>query len=247
MTSDKKNVILNPGNEDYEYNVDRISAESSFLSTALRTATCLEYDYATKVGQAKLDKDVITFDNITNAGITIGDTIVIGRTTNNQQFVSLGVIHEQGQQNSDYLYAHDDTDQVGGTAKAMSFNTIDGSDGVGLENNTKITFSQAGVYDIQFSAQLYDTGGTSHDIFIWLKRSGSNEPATSTRLQMANNLDYLVAAWNWFIEIDNTEDYIEIWWYVNSLNVSLEQIPAQAGPPAIPATPSIILTVNRVS
>lgn len=137
---------------------------------------------------------------------------------------------------------------LGSTEELMQFGTTDISVGVTIVNNglgdpTRITVASTGVYNIQFSAQLTKTGGSTGDVYIYLKKNGIIVPDSNTKLTLANNGHYVVASWNFFVQL-NAGQYTEIAWYSTSANVELhyDAIPVVG----LPAIPSIILTVNKV-
>ena len=139
-----------------------------------------------------------------------------------------------------------------GTAfEVMQFNSTDISTGVSIVNDglgdpTQITFSASGVYNIQFSAQLKKIGGGGATLFyIYLIKDGVPVPNSATAVTLENNGDLLVAAWNWFITISLLPSYCQIGWYTNNANGELHYDAAPVV--GIPAIPSVILTVNRVS
>ena len=139
-----------------------------------------------------------------------------------------------------------------GTAfEVMQFNSTDISTGVSIVNDglgdpTKITFSASGVYNIQFSAQLKKIGGGGATLFyIYLIKDGVPVPNSTTAVTLENNGDLLVAAWNWFITVSLLPSYCQIGWYTNNTNGELHYDAAPIV--GIPAIPSVILTVNRVS
>lgn len=140
---------------------------------------------------------------------------------------------------------------AGTTFEIMQFNSTDISTGVSIVNDglgdpTKITFSTSGVYNIQFSAQLKKTGGAGATLFyIYLIKDGVPVPNSATAVTLENNGDLLVAAWNWFITISLLPSYCQIGWYTNNANGELHYDAAPVV--GIPAIPSVILTVNRVS
>jgi len=137
-------------------------------------------------------------------------------------------------------------DFTGGSIQALTFNNTDFSDGVSIANNSEITFSQLGIYNIQFSAQLYKTGGTATNIYIWVRHNGVTVPDTATVLEMGNNNVYLVAAWNFFVNVNVLPQYFELMWYTSSDKVSIETLTDAQTPAGVPGVPSIILTVNQV-
>lgn len=111
---------------------------------------------------------------------------------------------------------------------------------------TLITFANAGVYNIQFSAQFYRTsGGSDAEIDIWLKNftTGTNVPATNTSLNIKANANYIVAAWNFFFRA-LANDQVQLMWATTDTSVSMVYIDATA---LHPSTPSVILTVNQIA
>jgi hypothetical protein len=133
---------------------------------------------------------------------------------------------------------------------AMTYNNTDISNPAitivndGLGNPNRITFSQTGVYNIQFSAQLEKTGGSDHQIYIWFRKNGSDIANSNTNITLKANQNYAVAAWNLFVSVTAAQ-YVEIMWF-HTGTVSLKYEAANGTIPC-PATPSVILTVNRVS
>jgi hypothetical protein len=136
------------------------------------------------------------------------------------------------------------------TAGPMKFNTTVLSSGVSIQNDlggkpTQILIANAGVYNIQFSAQLQRTsGGTAKQVVIWLRKNGVDVPDSSTHLTVQANATYLLAAWNFF-ETFTAGQYAEIMWTQDDA-ISIVYDPANLVVP-YPATPSIILTVNKVN
>ena len=108
---------------------------------------------------------------------------------------------------------------------------------------TKITTATTGVFNVQFSAQLYRTaGGTNEHIDIWFALNGVNIDNSNTRVTMVNNGHYLVASWN-FVLAMSENDYIEIMWMPSVDTIQLQMEEEQ---PLHPATPSVIATFNRI-
>jgi hypothetical protein len=148
-----------------------------------------------------------------------------------------------------YLSAHSSLQQNAlgaNTATPMYFHTTDLSSNVAIVSNSIITPVYAGVYNIQFSAQIQRTsGGSSATVDIWLRAGGVNVPNTNTSVNVQANAGYLVASWNFFINLDpEGANYdAQIMWATTDTNVILQQ---QASNAVHPATPSTILTVNKI-
>lgn len=141
---------------------------------------------------------------------------------------------------------YDTTTHVGGSIKALTLNTTDLSNGVTIVDNSKITMDSLGIYNIAFSAQLKKTGGSNADIYIWMKHNGVDVPDSATVIHMANNNNYNVAAWNFFVNCNVLPQWFEIMWYTTSTDVSIASIADSDTPSGVPSVPSVIVTVNKV-
>jgi hypothetical protein len=141
---------------------------------------------------------------------------------------------------------YDTTEQTNdNVVNLMQFNRADVHVGVAVQNGSEITFGEAGVYNIQFSAQVVKTdAGNEDQIEIWLRLNGDNLPYTNTHLATPGNNSLVVAAWNFFVSVE-AGDVVELAWYSADTAISLFATEA-AGSPDRPAIPSVILTVNQI-
>lgn len=160
-----------------------------------------------------------------------------------------------GSESQPFAYGafHDMTDQsvVSGSVAPMQYNTNDFASGVTImsdtdANPTLIHFlNDYGVYNIQFSAQLYrDSGESAADIIIWLRKNGTDVPDTSTKIHMANNNTYAVASWNFLID-GFAGEQLQIMWTQNDGIILAHEAENLIVP--YPAIPSVILTVTQVA
>lgn len=138
----------------------------------------------------------------------------------------------------------DTTDQIAAainTAYAMTFNNTDLSLGVTIGSPTsRIYVDTSNVYNIQFSAQLYNTAGGAHVMYIWLRKNGVDVANSCTQVRVAGNNTESVAAWNFLASL-NAGDYFELMYEVTDTSLYLLADTATAVHPAVP---SIILTVT---
>jgi hypothetical protein len=128
----------------------------------------------------------------------------------------------------------------------MSFNSTDITNGVSISGstnpfNTYIKTENAGIYNIQFSAQLDKTDSGTDEIVIWLRKNGINLTDTATTVTLIGNNGKQVAAWNWFVN-SAANDYYQIIWQSADTDVRLLAEPADGHP----GIPSVIVTANRV-
>ena len=132
------------------------------------------------------------------------------------------------------------------TPYSMSFSSTDFSSGItigGLIRN-QIQISNAGIYDIQFSAQIDKTSGTTVNGYIWLAKNGTNIPETNTQITLAGGQnDAQVAAWNFYVSA-SAGDYYELRYGADQTNFRIHY---NASPTVGPDIPSVILTVGKIA
>ena len=111
-------------------------------------------------------------------------------------------------------------------------------------NNSRITATNAGIYNLAFSFQFRNEGGggNGQTVEIWLTKNGQAVADSNTRIAVNTNSPYVVAAWNFFQQM-NAGDYLEIYWATDNKNVVMKTNTGAMGGPAIP---SAIITVNQV-
>ena len=145
------------------------------------------------------------------------------------------------------FYSTQTQTNVAGTARSMSLNITDITNGVSISGstnpfNTYIKTQNAGVYDIQFSAQVDKTDSGTDEIWIWLRKNGTDISDSATSVQLTGNGAHYVAAWNFFVN-SAANDYFQLMWYSPDANVRLHAEPAFG---LVPGIPSLIVTANRV-
>jgi len=145
----------------------------------------------------------------------------------------------------------DSTDQTAAsttTAYAVTFNTTDYSSGVSVVSSSQITVRSAGIYNIQFSLQFANADNQIQDVDLWFRKNGSDVAGSNSKFSVPNRHGgtdgHLIAALNYYIQLA-AGDYVQLMWSTTSTLVTIEQIPAQTSPTR-PATPSAILTTNKV-
>ena len=141
---------------------------------------------------------------------------------------------------------YDMTDQgilVVNTAQAVTFDSTSIERGIWRDsvNTSRIHVADAGVYNVEFSAQLDKTSGGAELVYIWIRVNGIDVPDSTTLIRMKGNNDELVAAWNFLLELAGG-DYVELMWASPTLDMRLETFAATAFAPAIP---SVILSITQ--
>jgi hypothetical protein len=138
---------------------------------------------------------------------------------------------------------YDTTTQLGttiNTAKAITFNTTDLSNGVYIGSPTsRIYVDTPGIYNYDMSFQLDKTSGGTGEFYIWFRLNGTNVANSASYIQIQGNDAEIFSSLNYFFDL-NAGDYVEIMFSVSDLSVEVAAFPAVA---PVPAIPSIILTV----
>jgi hypothetical protein len=141
------------------------------------------------------------------------------------------------------------------TAKVVTFNTTDFSNGISLVSGSKLTVAVPGIYNLQFSVQLQSTENATTDTSIWLRQGNdggaSADIVGSTGLlgmpprQSAFNPYHDIKGWNYFISMA-ANDYVQIYWSTTSANVTITEYAISASPTR-PSTASVVATMSFVS
>ena len=123
---------------------------------------------------------------------------------------------------------------------------------------SKLTVTNAGIYNLQFSTQFINTAAADHSIDVWFRKNATtptgagiaNSNSTFTvPLKVTTVNGRLVASLNYMIQLA-AADFVEIMWHSDDVGVSIATLPAVAagvGTPAIPQTPGVIATLQFVS
>jgi len=134
------------------------------------------------------------------------------------------------------------------TATLMTLNTTDFANEVSI-SSSKITVVNAGLYNLQFSAQFQNTDTAFQDVYIWLKQDGVDIPGSTGFVSIPNRHagtnGHTIIGWNYFLEMQ-ASNYIEIYWSVPNAAVSIQHI-AASGSPTKPSTQSVVATLSFVS
>lgn len=140
-----------------------------------------------------------------------------------------------------FLHTGSQTAVLANTAYAVPLNTTELSWGVSIVGGNTVRIQNTGVYNMQFSLQFSASNNSEHTVNIWLRHQGVNVPNSNSRILFKG---HTIAAWNFFLDSDTSPQDWQLMWSCGSANVvSLSSI-AAAGPH--PATPAVILTVNKV-
>ena len=134
---------------------------------------------------------------------------------------------------------------VAGASASITLDTPVINDGITVVSNSRLTVTRSGTYNIQFSAQVQTTVGGGPEVYIWLRKNGTNVTYSNTAITIKNQNDRYVAAWN-FVENLTAGQYVELVWYVNG-GASAQLVSIPAGPTnGGVSVPSVILTMIQI-
>jgi hypothetical protein len=144
-----------------------------------------------------------------------------------------------------------DQSTTANTATLMTLNTTDFANGVSI-SSSKITVENAGMYNLQFSAQLQNTDNQIQDISIWLRQNGTDIPGSTGFVSIparksasAGEEAHEIIGWNYYIQMSEN-DYVEIYWSTTLASVTIQNYAASTGP-VRPSTQSVVATLSFVS
>ena len=127
-----------------------------------------------------------------------------------------------------------------GVSGSLTLNNSGSVAGISVQNNSRITLSQGGTYNIQFSAQV-ETSAGADTLYVWFKKNGVNIGDSASKVVLPNNTAQIMTV-NIF-DIGVANDYYEIAY--QNLN-GHARVLYEAASGNIPAIPSVIVTVNQI-
>ena len=120
--------------------------------------------------------------------------------------------------------------------------------GISIVSNSRITFANAGIYLCSTSIQFANAAAADHDVTVWYRINGTDVTASGSVVTVPKTGDggKLVFELT-FIEQLTAGQYIEMMWLPENVNVTADYTAAAAGPPAVPAIPSVLFYAHRIA
>ena len=150
------------------------------------------------------------------------------------------------------MISEDDQSNASITGENLLTFTPAFSNGISVESGSRIRVPCGGQYLVTFTLQVTNRGNTAAEFEVWAKDTGVNYPLSNTRFDIPVRKSSTIwahvvpAITGIFTVNDPTNQYLEIAWWSDSLDVYLEYYAAGTSPTR-PAIPSVILTINFVS
>ena len=126
------------------------------------------------------------------------------------------------------------------------------SNGISVESGSQIKVPCAGQYLVTFTLQVTNRSNTAGEFEVWAKDTGVNYPLSNTRFDVparksASIWSHIVPAITGIFTVDDPiNDYLQIAWWSDNIDIYLEHYAAGTSPTR-PVIPSVILTINFVS
>jgi hypothetical protein len=126
------------------------------------------------------------------------------------------------------------------------------SNGITVESGSRIKVPCAGQYLVTFTLQVTNRSNTAAEFEVWAKDTGVNYALSNTRFDVparksVSIWSHIVPAITGIFTVDDpTNDYLQVAWWSDNLNVFIQNYAAGTSPTR-PAIPSVILTINFVS
>jgi hypothetical protein len=126
------------------------------------------------------------------------------------------------------------------------------SNGISVVSGSRIKVPCAGQYLVTFTLQVTNQSNTAGEFEVWAKDTGVNYPLSNTRFDVparktATIWSHIVPAITGIFTVDDPiNDYLEVAWWSDNIDIYLEHYAAGTSPTR-PAIPSVILTINFVS
>ena len=149
------------------------------------------------------------------------------------------------------LMSNQDQANAGATSEnIVTFNQIVLSNGITVQDSTKIRFDYSGQYLINFRLQVVNKSNAVKEFEVWAKNSGTNYPLSNTRFDVPARKSlsiygHTTANVAGIFTVDANE-YLELAWWGEDTDVEIEHYAAGTSPTR-PEVASVILTATFLS
>lgn len=205
------------------------------------------------VSNAATTLPVADTTNFLGAGaVLIGSEIIeyTGKTPTSFTGCTRGQYNSSAAAHLSGVYVGEIQPPTGAVALIMTSTTS--SNGVTLDptDKSKIRFTTAGFYNIQFSVQLLSFDNAVDNVTLWFSKNGSNIDYSAGLGTIPGRISATkpataIISWNIIIPV-NAGDYIQLYFASDSGNTVAVTYPPGTSP-AHPTSPSVILTATFTS
>jgi hypothetical protein len=134
-------------------------------------------------------------------------------------------------------------------SSVIGYDTTIYSNNISIVSTSRVTFANAGLYNIQFSLQLLNFTTSEDNVTVWLRLNGV-DVAQSASIEQVNSKHGTspgarILALNLFQQV-TAGQYIELAWASNTGNTVIASFPSGVSP-VHPVSPAVILTALQVA
>lgn len=173
-----------------------------------------------------------------NVVIAVGAVLAVGSTNGEilvRPVVPIGLDY------GSFDSAIDQTIPSANTAQAVTLENTETSNGISVVSGSRITVSQAGLYDLSISLQVTSSNASSIDFYAWLRKMGVDIPRSRLDFTIKANGDTKIVSTTYQISMQAGE-YIQIMVAANATGVFLDARPILG---FAPDAPSAIVTMSQ--
>ena len=148
---------------------------------------------------------------------------------------------------------YDTTTQIiatAGVGQAVTINSTypGGSNGISIENGSRIVIKDPGVYELTAVLSIANTINDEIPAECWLKFNGVDYPNSGTHILLSSRKNpstpyEIPLTMNFIGQSISPDDYVEIYWTAEQTGVQLQSIGATSGQPA---APSAMVSIEQV-
>jgi hypothetical protein len=137
----------------------------------------------------------------------------------------------------------DQTIPLANTAYPVVYNATYLSNAVSLSTTSRILISIGGIYNFQYSGQLESTNNSSKNVFLWIRRNGTDIGYSARAYTISGPGAYAPIAYSFDIDMQVGE-YLELMVSASDTSVRLAADTASSPHPGIPSS---VMSVNFVA
>lgn len=165
--------------------------------------------------------------------------------------LTVGIVPFARLQNNSIGSFYSTSDQTGNVSTPTAFtfsNTVAFSSGISIASSSQITFANAGTYLCSVSIQFQNSDSSNHTAKVWYRINGSDVTASASVVTVPKIADGGNTVFELtFLEQVTASQYIQVMWLPSNVAVTADHTAAAAGPPAVPAIPSVLFYAHRIA
>jgi hypothetical protein len=146
----------------------------------------------------------------------------------------------------EFTKTNSQTPAAANTAYALTLTNTEISQGVSLGSPaSRVVIANAGIYSFLVSVQITSTNSSQKAIWVWLRQNGTDVPNSAKIASISLNNGYLEMVVEDIISAA-ANDYFEIMFAADDVNVSVSSVAATAFAPAAPAISLSVLEIDQL-